>query len=124
LEDLLFESKEVQLKESIKELESHLARLEKGIRGRTRMYMNPRTEEPTIVPGHVTQQEQHIVAHISWEITLWHETTKQVAEETKSAKEQIEKMTKKLKKMRETIDPHIEHAISHVLCAKGVDQKV
>jgi UDP-2,3-diacylglucosamine pyrophosphatase LpxH len=49
--------------------------------------MNPRMGEPTSIPGHVTQQEQHIVDQIYWETTSWHETTKQVAEETKSAKE-------------------------------------
>ncbi len=59
--------------------------------------------EPTIIPGHVIQQEQCIVDQISWEITLWHERTKQVAGETKYAKEQIEKMTNNLKRMRKTI---------------------
>ena len=60
--------------------------------------------EPTIIPGHVIQQEQCIVDQISWEITLWHERTKQVAGETKYAKEQIEKMNKQLKRLRERID--------------------
>ncbi len=49
--------------------------------------MNPRMGEPTIIPGHMTQQEKDIVDQISWEITSLHERTKQVAEETKSAKE-------------------------------------
>jgi hypothetical protein len=50
LEDFLFESKDLQLKESIKELEKHLVRLEKKIRGRrTRMYMHSRMGEPTII---------------------------------------------------------------------------
>jgi hypothetical protein len=105
LEDcLLFESKEVQLKESIKELEKHLTRMENEIRGRTRMDMNPRMRESTIIPGHVTRHEQLIADQISWNITLWHETRIQVGEETKSATEQIQKMAKQLKRMREIID--------------------
>jgi hypothetical protein len=51
LEDLLFESKERQPKESIKELEEHLARLEKETRGRTKTrMMHPRLGETTIIP--------------------------------------------------------------------------
>jgi hypothetical protein len=60
-----------------------------------------------------------IVDQISWEITSWHETTKTIAEETKTAKEQIEKMTKQLKRMGS-----VEYAIDSTLCANGVDQKV
>jgi hypothetical protein len=51
LEDLLFESKERQPKESIKELEEHMARLEKETRERTKTrMMHPRLGEPTIIP--------------------------------------------------------------------------
>ncbi len=74
--------------------------MEKETRGVIITCMNPRTREPTIIPGHVTQEEQRIVDQISWQITLWHKTTKGVAEETKSAKEQIEKMINNLKWMR------------------------
>jgi hypothetical protein len=94
LEDLLFATEEVQPKESIKELERHLARLEKEIEGRSRTCENPRTGQPSMIPGRVTQEEQRIVDQISWEITSWHETSKTIAEETKTAEEQIEKMAK------------------------------
>jgi hypothetical protein len=71
LEDLHFESEELQPKESIKELEKHLAQMEKEIRGKTIMCMNPRTREPTIIPGcAVTQEEQRIVDQIQ-QLT-WH----------------------------------------------------
>jgi hypothetical protein len=125
---LLFESKKLQLKESIEELEKHLARLEKEIREITRMCIKPRMGEPTIITGHVTQQEQCIVDHIYGEITSWHETTKQVAEVTNSTKVQIEKMAMQLKRMRrETIDlmdGTAEHLIDCTLCASRVDRKV
>jgi ubiquinone biosynthesis protein UbiJ len=94
----------MQPKESIKELKRHLARLEKEIEGRSRTFENPRTGQPTTIPGQVTQEEQRIADQISWEITSWHETSKKIAEETKAAKEQIEKMAKQLKTMRGTRD--------------------
>jgi hypothetical protein len=81
LEDLLFATEELQPKELIKELERHLARLEKEIEGRSRMCENPRTGQPTRITGRVTQAVQHTVDHISWKITLWHETTTKIAEE-------------------------------------------
>jgi hypothetical protein len=127
LEDLLFETEELQPKESIKELEKHMARLWMEIKGRSRTCQNPRTGQPTSIPGRVTQEEQRIVDQISWEITSWHQTTKQVAEETKSAKQEIEKMTKQLKRLRETrdlTDESVEYAIDLTLCAKGIDRKV
>jgi hypothetical protein len=80
-----------------------------------------------VIPGRVTEEEQRIKDQISWQITSWHETTKEVAEETKSAKEQIEKMTKRLKMMRDTrdlTDGSVEYAIDATLCADGVDRKV
>jgi hypothetical protein len=50
--------------------------------------MNPRTREPTIIlPGSVTQEEHRIVDKMSWQITLWHETTQKVAEGMKPVKE-------------------------------------
>jgi uncharacterized FlaG/YvyC family protein len=97
------------------------------IKGRSRTCLNLRTGQRTSIPGHVTQEEQHIVDHISWEITSWHQTTKQVAEESKSAKQQIEKMTKRLKRLRGTrdlMDETVEYAIDLTLCDNGVDQKV
>jgi hypothetical protein len=127
LEDLLFATKELQPKESIKELEQHLARLEKEIEGRSRTCENRRTGQPTTIPGWVTQEEQRIVNQISLEITSWHETIKTIAEETKTAKEQIEKMAKQLKWMRDTTDlteGSVEYTIDSTLCANGVDRKV
>jgi hypothetical protein len=56
-------------KKSIKELERHLARLEKEIEGRNRTCKNPRTGQSTTIPGQATQEEQRIVDQISWEIT-------------------------------------------------------
>jgi hypothetical protein len=50
-----------------------------------------------------------------------------VAEETKSAKQEIEKMTTQLKMLRETRDlmeESVEYAINLTLRANGVDQKV
>jgi hypothetical protein len=96
LEDLLFENEELPPKESIKELQKHLARMEKEIKGRTTGFINQRTREPTIIPGPVTQKEQRIMDQVSWQITSWNEITKKLAEETKSAKEPIEKIAKKL----------------------------
>jgi hypothetical protein len=128
LEDLLFEREALQLKESIKVLENkHLARMEEEIRGRTVSCMNPRTREPIVIPGRVSEEEQRIMDQISWQITSWHQTTKEVAEETKSAKEQIEKMIKRLKMMRDTkdlTDGRVKYAIDGTLCANGVDRKV
>jgi hypothetical protein len=69
LEDLLFKTEELQPKESIKELEKHLASLKMEIKGRSRTCHDPRTGQPTSIPGRVTQEEQPIVDHISWEIT-------------------------------------------------------
>jgi hypothetical protein len=40
----------------------------------------------------VTTQEQLIINQISWDITSWYATTKHLFEQTKSAKEEIEKM--------------------------------
>jgi hypothetical protein len=80
LEALLVVTKELQPKESIKELEKHLARHKMEFKGRSRMCQNPRTGQPTSIPGHVTQEEQRIIHQISWEITSWRQTTKQVAE--------------------------------------------
>jgi hypothetical protein len=97
LEDLLFESEELQPKESIKNLEKHLVRIENVIEGRAETMINPRTNTPTIIPGLVTEEEQLIVDRISWDTSAWHAITKQLAEETTSAKEQIEKMRNKLK---------------------------
>jgi hypothetical protein len=127
LEDLLFENEELPPNESIKELQKHLARMEKEIKRRTTSFINQRTREPAIIPGRVTQEEQRIMDQVSWQITSWIETTKKLAEETKSAKEQIEKMTKKLKRVRETrdlTDESIKYAIDRTLCANGVDRKV
>jgi hypothetical protein len=101
--------------------------MEEEIRGRTVSCMNPRTREPIVNPGRVSEEEQRIMDQISWQITSWHQTTKGVAEETKSAKEQIEKMTKRLKMMRDTrdmTDGSVEYAIDGTLCANGVDRKV
>jgi hypothetical protein len=62
--------------------------MEKEIRGSHIMCMNPRTREPTIIlPGSVTQEEHRIVDKMSWQITLWHETTQKVAEGMKPVKE-------------------------------------
>jgi cell division septum initiation protein DivIVA len=69
LEDLLFETEEMQPKEPIKELEKDLARLKMEIKGRSRTCQNPRTGQPTSIPGRDTQEEQRIVSHLSWEIT-------------------------------------------------------
>jgi hypothetical protein len=123
LEDLLFEREELQPKGSIKVMEEHLAWMQEEIRGRTVTCMNPKTRKPIVIPGCVTEEEQQIMDHIvSWQMTSWHETTKEVAEETKSAKEQIEKMTKRLKMMRDTrdlTDGSAKYAIDGTLCANG-----
>jgi hypothetical protein len=127
LEDLLFEGEELQPKESIKNLEKHLVRIKNEIKGRAKTVMNPRTNTPTIIPGLVTEEEQLIVDRISWDISAWYATTKQLAEETKSAKEQIEKMRKKLinfKETRDLTDGSVEYAIDRTLCDNGVDRKV
>jgi hypothetical protein len=65
---LLFATEELQPKELTKELERHLARLEKEIEGRSRTCKNPRTGQPTRIPGRVTQDKQRIVDQTSWEI--------------------------------------------------------
>jgi hypothetical protein len=65
LEDLLFEGEELQPKESIKNLEKHLARIKNEINVRAKTSVNPRTRIPTFIPGHVTQEEQLIVDQIS-----------------------------------------------------------
>jgi hypothetical protein len=57
LEDLLFATEELQPEELIKELERHLARLQKEIKGRSRTCENPRTGQPTTIPGRVIQEE-------------------------------------------------------------------
>jgi hypothetical protein len=80
LEDLLFEREELQLKESIKILEKHLAWIKEEIQGQTVTCMNPSTREPRVIPGRVTEEEQQIMDQISWQITPWHETTKEVAD--------------------------------------------
>jgi Co/Zn/Cd efflux system component len=49
----------------------------------------------------VTPEEQLIIDQISWDITSWYATTKQLFEETKSAKEEIEKMRKTLKNLKD-----------------------
>jgi hypothetical protein len=115
LEDLLFEREELQPKELIKVLEKHLAQMEEESQGRTVTCMNPRRRERIVIPGGATVKEQQIMRQISWQITWWHEKTKEVAEKTKSAKEQIEKMTKRLKMMRDTrdlMDGSVEYAIA------------
>jgi hypothetical protein len=128
LEDLLFKNEELPPKESIKELQKHLARMEKEIKGRTTSFINERTREPAIILGRVTQEEQQcIMDQVSWQITSWNETTEKLAEETKSPKEQIEKMTKKLNRVGETrdiTDESVEYAIDQTLCMDGVDRKV
>jgi hypothetical protein len=127
LEDLLFESEELQPKELIKNLEKHLVRIENLNEGRAETIINPRTNTPTVIPGLVTEEEQLIVDRIFWDISAWYPTTKELAEETKSAKEQIEKMRKKLKIVKETRDltnGSVEYAIDLTLCDNGVDRKV
>ncbi len=127
LEDLLFEAEELPPKESIKSLEKHLARIKKEIHGRAKTCVNPRTRLPITIPGRVTPEEQLIVDQISWDITSWYATTKQLLEETKSAKEEIEKMRKVLKSLKETrdlTDESLEYAIDLTLCLNGVDRKV
>jgi hypothetical protein len=89
--------------------------------------INPRTNTPTVIPGFLTEEEQLIVDRISRELSAWYATTKQLAEESKSAKEQIEKMRKKLKIFKETrdlTDGSIEYTIDRTLCDNGVDRKV
>jgi hypothetical protein len=76
LEDLLFEGEELQPKESIKNLEKQLARIKKEIHERAKTFVNPKTRIPTIIPGHVTPEEELIVNQISWDITSWYATTK------------------------------------------------
>jgi hypothetical protein len=124
LEDLLFEGEELQPKESIKNLEKHLARIKKEIHERARMFVNPKTRIPTIIPGRVTPEKQLIVDQISWDITSWYATTEQLFEETKSAKEEIEKMRKTLKNLKDTrdlTDESVEYAIDRTLCLNGAD---
>jgi hypothetical protein len=87
----------------------------------------PRTNTPTVIPGLVTEEKQLIVDRISWDISAWYATAKQLAEETKPAKEQIEKMRNKLKKFKETrdlTDGSVEYTIDRILCDNGVDRKV
>jgi hypothetical protein len=127
LEDLLFEKEELQSEKVIKELEKHLGGMRKEIEGRATVSINPRTQEPTTVPGRVTQEEQHIVDQISWEITSWHQTTNEISGEIKTAKDNIGKMKEQLKGMRETrdlTDESAEYAIDDTLCNNGVDRKV
>jgi hypothetical protein len=127
LEDLLFEGEELQPKEFIKNLEKHLARIKKEINGRDRTFVNQRTRLPTTIPGRVTPEEQLIVDQISWDITSWYVTTKQLLEETKAAKGEIEKMRKALKILKETrdlTDESLEYAINLTVSLKGVDWKV
>jgi hypothetical protein len=61
LEGLLFESEELQPKESIKNLKKHLVGIENVIEGRAETMINPRTNTPTVIPGLVTEEEQTIV---------------------------------------------------------------
>jgi hypothetical protein len=127
LEDLLFEGEELQPKESIKNLEKQLARIKKEIHERAKTFVNPKTRIPTIIPGHVTPEEELIVNQISWDITSWYATTKHFIEETKSAKEEIEKMRKTLKNLKDTrdlMDESVEYAIDRTLCLNGVNRKV
>jgi hypothetical protein len=87
----------------------------------------PRTNTPTVIPGLVTKEEQLIVDRISLDISAWYATTKQLAEETKSAKEQIEKIRKKLKCSKETrdlTDGSVEYTIDCTLCDNEVDRNV
>jgi hypothetical protein len=125
LADLLFEGKELQPKESIKKLEKHLARIRKEIHGRAKTFVSPRTSG--IIPSRVTQEEQLIVNQVSWDITSWYGTTKHLFEETKSAKEEIEKMRKTLRNLKDTrdlTDESVEYAINRTLCLNGVDREV
>jgi hypothetical protein len=125
LADLLFEGKELQPKESIKKLEKHLARIRKEIHGRSKTFVSPRTSG--IIPSRVTQEEQLIVNQVSWDITSWYGTTKHLFEETKSAKEEIEKMRKTLRNLKDTrdlTDESVEYAINRTLCLNGVDREV
>ncbi len=127
LEDLLFEAEELPPKESIKSLEKHLARIKKEIQGRAKTCVNPRTRLPITIPGRVTPEEQLIIDQISWDITSWYTTTKQLFDEKKSAKEEIEKMRKTLTNLKDTrdlTDESVEYAIDRTLCLNGVDRKV
>jgi hypothetical protein len=111
MEDLLSEGKELQTKESIKNLEKHPGQIKKEIHGRAKTFLNQRTRRP-IIP--VTHEEQLIVDQIYWDITSWYAKTKQLLEETKSAKEEIEKMRKTLKNLKDTRDlmeESVEYAI-------------
>jgi hypothetical protein len=81
LEDLLFDGEELPPKESIKNLEKHLARIKKELHGRAKTCVNPSTRLPITIPGRVTPEEQLIVNQISWDITSWYATTKQLFEE-------------------------------------------
>jgi hypothetical protein len=75
----------------------------------------------------VTQEEQHIVDQISWEITSWHQTTNKISGEIKTTRENIAKMKEQLKGMRETrdlTDKSAEYAIDDTLYKNGVDRKV
>ena len=72
-------------------------------------------------------EEQLIVNQISWDITSWYTTTKQLFDEKKSAKEEIEKMRKTLTNLKDTrdlTDESVEYAIDRTLCLNGVDRKV
>jgi hypothetical protein len=63
LEDLRFEGgKELQPKESIKNLEKHLSRIKKEIKGRAKTFVKPRTRIPTNISGRVTTEEQLIIS--------------------------------------------------------------
>ena len=75
----------------------------------------------------MTPEEQLIVNQISWDITSWYATTKQLFDEKKSAKEEIEKMRKTLTNLKDTrdlTDESVEYAIDRTLCLNGVDRKV
>jgi hypothetical protein len=118
---------ELQPKESIKNLEKHLARIKKEILGRAKTYVNPGTRISTIIPSRVTPEEQLLVDQISWDITSWYAIKKQLFEETKTAKEEIEKMRKTLKNLKDKRDltnETVECAIDRTLCLNGVGQKV
>jgi hypothetical protein len=93
----------------------------------TKTNVNQRTRLPITIPGRVTPEEQLIVDQISWDITSWYATTKQLFDEKKSAKEEIEKMRKTLTNLKDTrdlTDESVEYAIGRTLCLNGVDRKV
>jgi hypothetical protein len=97
------------------------------IKGRSRTCVNPATNEPIVIPGRLNHEEHCMMDQISWEISSWHETSKQLGEETKAAKEEILNMKKKLKRLSDTRDlteESAEYAIDRTLCDNGVDRKV